>query len=253
MKSFKITIFALALVSGLVSSCKKDSTTEPTPTPTPTPTVNTTPNITGADGVLAAVQTKSVQTIGGFTIPIYIGTGVGVFWSTPNSYLDAGTISLNSNSLTKGSNNAYSFQPGTTNPTGIDFSANSYNVSWNVSGNSGNGIPAISRTITMGFPDIDSVQSSATISHSADFTLQCPSVSNADSVMFFIAGSSATLTYTAGPGVNSHTFSASQMGTLGTGTCILEIVPYNYTSFTEGGKSIYYINETAVTKMVTVN
>ena len=253
-KTIHTSLAVLMLGISLFSSCKKDEESSPAPTPTnTTPTVNTTPNITGAEGVLVGVQTKMIQTVAGISIPYYTGSGVASFWTSAGSYLDAGAITLNTNSLTKNSSNAYYFTPGASSPTGIDFSSNSYNCDWVVAGNSGNGIPAINRTITMGFPDLDSIQSSSTISLGSSFTLQCPSVSNADSVMFFVAGQNATLMYIGAPGTNSHTFSSSEMSTLGTGTGILEIVPYRYEMHVESGKNIFYVNETAVVKTVTFN
>jgi hypothetical protein len=251
----KIALAAACLVLSF-TACKKEEASAPT-TPNnnnSTPTVNTTPNFVGAGGVCAAVQTRTSQTVAGIPFTFDVGTGAATFWNTVGTYLDAGSSTLNNESLTKNANNIYSYSPGTSNPSGIDFSSNGGNVTWTFSGNSANSITAINRTISIGFPSVDSINiASTTISHATDFTLQCPSISNSDSVLFIVAGPSASLTFTGGGGSTSHTFRAAEMGTIGTGTGIVEIVPYRFTSFTEGSRVIYYVNETAVTKMVTIN
>jgi hypothetical protein len=136
-----------------------------------------------------------------------------------------------------------------TNPYGLALGGS---VSWSATG--AGSVSAINYTTSNSFPNVDSIANGKTIDKSVAYTLQASgSVTNSDSVIFVVAGPSATLMATRPAGTSSHTFSATEMATIGAGTGIVEIVPYNIESTTVGGKKYYFINETAVTKLVTIN
>lgn len=249
----KITYFLLLAVLAGFSSCSKDDSDDAS-TPTPSaPTPNTVPAIGDADGVFAAVYTNNwvdVPFVGVMNLPI--GTAVAVVASTTggSTYVDAGVVKCEDSTLTKNSSNNYYFQPALTNPYGLALGGS---VAWSVSGSAS--VTALNYTTSNSFPDVDSIANGKTIDKSVAYTLQASgSVTNSDSVIFVVAGPSATLMATRPAGTSSHTFSATEMATIGAGTGIIEIVPYNIESTTTvGGKKYYFINETAVTKMVTIN
>lgn len=248
----KKTLFAFVLTAALAFSCSKDEsapepTTSPTTTPTPTPTGNTTgnaqPNFAGADASLWAVKSLSVTNITGLPpITTTIGLGVAAF-NNGTSLVAAGTVKLNTNTLTLNSNNSYSYTIGASNPTGIDFSSG---VNWDVSG--ANGFGAFTKSVTLGFPTVSEVTSSATITKASGYTLTVSTVTNADSVLFLIGGVSKTLAGNA----TSCSFSASELSSLNNGSTVVQVAAYKFANETLGGKNIYYGNETVQSKTATI-
>ena len=233
------------LCSAFMIGCNK-STTSTTPSSS-APTV-TTPS--DADGAMAAVQVITTQTVAGFTIPINIGTAVAWFGSA-SSYKDAGNVSCATNALTK-SNNAYVFQPSQSSPQGITFSSN---VTWDVTGNTGNGISAFNYSDNSTFPSLSDINNSGTVSAAGSFTLSATSAVYGDSVIFVVAGSQKHISYIAGPNISSHTFSAAEMATVGASgnnTGLLQIAPYIVNHQTINSKSYYFVKETCVSKFVTI-
>lgn len=246
--------FILLLIPtiALFSSCSKDDdSNNSTPTPSAS-TPSTVPVIADAHGVLVAVKSNTWTTTPGGLFPFLIGTAVAVFSDIPGSsaFVNAGNLQCESNILTRQSNNSYVFTPSATAPMGISFSNN---PTWDVEG--AGSIPALNRTTTMGFPSgIDSVSNGATIDKSNDYTLtSAGNITNSDSVLFIIAGSAATLSRTLPGNTASCTFSANEMGTIGAGNGIVQIVPYNIESTTTGGKKFYFVNEVVVSRSVTIN
>jgi hypothetical protein len=245
-------ILTLLVIGTLSFSCSKDDDS-PTPEPEVTPTTsggggnstgNPQPTFTDADASLWAVKSISITTITGIgDIETTIGTGVGVFFDGAGAMVDVGTVSLNTEDLTKNSNNSYVSQPGTSNPTGIDFTSG---VTWNVAG--GNGFSAINKNVTIGFPTVGAVNSSATITKANGYTLSVNSVSGADSVLFLIGDVNKTIAGNA----TSCTFSSGELSGLATGTTVVQVAAYITTSETTGGKKVYFGNETVQTKTATV-
>lgn len=248
----KKTLFAFVLIAAVTFSCSKDESAPepavtPTPTPAPTPTGNTTgnaqPNFAGADASLWAIKSLSVTTITGLPpITTTIGLGVAAF-NNGSSLVSAGTVKLNTNTLTLNTNNSYSFTVGATNPTGIDFSSG---VDWDVSG--ANGFGAFTKSVTLGFPTVSEVTSSTTITKASGYSLTVSTVTNADSVLFLIGEVSKTLAGNA----TSCTFSASELSGLNTGSTVIQVAAYKFANETLGGKNIYYGNETVQSKTATI-
>ena len=246
-----LLICALALTAGL-SSCKKDEEEEPVvPAPTTAQPSNPTPTPADAAGVLVAVQTSNYITAP-FVGEIYqpIGLGIAVFgdFVTP-AYIDGGTVSLNGSAFTKQSNNSYVFQPTATSATGIDLADH---VTWSVSGNAANTIPAINQDAPNVMPTGPKYTGSTEIGRTADFTVSSAiTIENADSTYYGISSGSVVIKKTAAGGA-SVTFTAAEMGTLPTGSGYVQIAPYNIASQTIAGKKIYFVNESVVTKSVTI-
>lgn len=241
MKNSKSILFALiCTMSLLVVSCKKENPEPEEQTPTAsTPTGSTTPIPSNADGVMWAI--RSTSSFQGFAIEI--GTAVGIFMNGTTDLVNVGTVSVNSENLTASSNNAYTFTPNQTSPTGLDFSNS---TDWSVSG--GNGHAAFTYDASsLVFPTGSAITSAATVTKANGYTLTCSSVSGADSTLFLIGNVSKTV-----PGsANSCTFSASELSGLSAGTSVVMIVPYKLMQATINGKNYYFgkerVNQLAVT------
>ncbi|MBZ0241594.1 MAG: hypothetical protein K8F24_00120 [Bacteroidales bacterium] len=233
----KMSQIALAffLVAGLtLASCNKKDDDNPDPDPNPG-TENPTPQL-GA-GTLVAVKTLNTTDTPIGPITTQLGLGVAAF-SSDNwaSFLDAGSVQLDGNALTKNANNSYVFMPSVTNPMGIEFGST---VVWDVAGNGS--IPAFSHTVQIPFPSLGAITSSTDVSKSG-YTLSVASVSNADSVYFQVGD---VLKVIAG-NARSCEFSASELSGLGTGQSIIQVAPYRISNAQYGGKTFYFINETTV-------
>ena len=241
-KNIFITSIAFICFAITIIGCKK-TTTEPTPT---TSTAATTPRPGDADGVLATVNVDATTTAAGITIPLTIGEAVAAFGSTSanflaGTYVDAGTVSCNTQALTKQTGNSYLYQPTGSSATGIDFSSG---VNWNVSG--AGSIPAITKSLGVVMPTMPTVSSSKTVTKGSAYTMNINSISHADSIIFIIASGSVTLQKTLPGTATSCTFTASETGTLAKSTtALIQVDPFNYTSEIIGGKKIYYVNESS--------
>ncbi|MBS1683304.1 MAG: hypothetical protein JSS76_01015 [Bacteroidetes bacterium] len=249
MKRSFLTLTAAIIVAGGISSCNKSTTnTNNTNNGNSAPSVNTPAN---ADGALAAIKVITTQTVAGYTVPINIGTAAAWF-GLSTSFKDAGNVTVDGNALTNQSN-SYVYQPNQTNPTGLDFNSS---VSWNVTGNSSNGITGFSYTDQSSFPTIDDVQTPTSVSHSSSFTLSASGYVSGDSVIFVVSGGSGHVSFIAPGGTSSHTFTAAEMGTVGAApnnTGLLQIAPYRVNHQTINGKSYYFVKETCANKFVTIN
>ena len=212
----------MAILITSLSSCNKEDVLpdeivpeEETNDPTPPPF----PELIGSDGTLVAIKSQSTQTTPIGPMTVTVGLGVAVFYETGNmeSFLDAGTVNLNSLGCTKQDNNTYVFQPSAQSPTGIDFGSG---VSWSVSGSANVG--AFSYDPTISFPTVNAVSSGDVVNKANGYTLTTPSLTGADSVIFQIGDVLKTL-----PGNStSCNFSAADLSGLATGTSIVQIAAY---------------------------
>ncbi len=242
--------FALLSAVLFFASCEKKVTlpsnnnnaTSPT-TPSPAPT--------SGDGFIVAINTITNTTVAGFPVNTVFGTGVAGFGDLAGgAYNDAGTITLEGKTFTKNANNSYTFVPSVSDPTGIDLSGS---LDWNVGG--GNGIPAFTYDASvLGMPVTTDLNSFTTINSANDFTLGTTgTISNTDSVYFQIAGPTGTLLLKRmAANTNSVTFTAAELQTLGKGTGSVVIAPWKMTTTTQGGKTIYVINEVALSRVVDI-
>jgi len=265
MKHIKFFFILVATSSMLLnfSSCGKDEAAEPepivTPTPLPAPVPaaptpsNPTPTPTDANGVLVALKTISTVTVPIVgAIKTEIGIPVAFFFNTPGTYIDGGAVTCNSNALTMQTNNTYTFTPASSTPTGVDYSSG---VNWSVAGNSGNNVPAFSYNPSMGFPTLDSIAGNiSTVTRASGLTISATNtITNADSVIFSVYGSTGTAQKVRAGNVSSHTFSAADLNAVGAGSGFLQIAAYKIGDQTFSGKKYYFINEAVYTKMVTIN
>ncbi|MEQ9063948.1 MAG: hypothetical protein RIE58_07210 [Vicingaceae bacterium] len=251
MKYSRLAIMGMLSMSIVFTSCDKKEDEEPTPTtpttPPPAAPENPIPGFIDGSGTLVGIQSRTFQNVPFVgTVPFDLGLAVAVFYNTPQdqTFLDAGTVTANSENLKKQNNNSYVYTPGPTNTEGIDFSLGE--VDWSVSGSTD--IPAFNRTNFNGFPEVDELTSEKTIDRSMDYTLSSASISGADSIIFMIGG----ILHIVAGGNNSSTFTAAELGTLNAGQNFAQITGYNYTFYSDQGKKFYYVNETVVTQSVTL-
>lgn len=236
MKKHVFTAAMIALIG--FTSCEETEDILPTE-PQQNSSASTTPTFSDADAVLVGINSTTTNQ----GINLVIGTAVGVFYDNGN-FVSAGDVSVNNNKLSRQSGNTYVFTPGILSPTGIDFSSGS---NWNVAG--GNGFAAFDYSYTRDFPTISAISSSETVSKSSDYTLAVNSITDSDSVIFVLGN----LTHIAAANTKSHTFTVNDMSNLSTGSSVATVAPYNYLARTEGGKKVYYINESVVSKVITIN
>jgi len=248
-KLIVLSVVYFAVISFFIS-CKKE---DPTPTPTPTPATTPAPpsvNPQGADGVLAALKIRTYQNVGGFDIDINIGVASCGFNVSGSSCVDGGTVKCAGKSLTSTSNACYVYNPTTTEPNGIEYSGP---VTWEVSGNSANGIVAFTYDNTDGWPTMGDVSlPTGNINRNNPLTLTSNvDITNADSTIFVVSAGSSQLTKVVGPGISSVTFTAAEMGTLGTGYGIVQVNPYKMHPKVYGGKTFYFVNMVSLSKSAT--
>ncbi|CAN5386146.1 hypothetical protein BH11BAC2_BH11BAC2_25310 [soil metagenome] len=248
MKLAKVLMLCAGIVS--LSACKKDDSSSPTPAGP-----NNIPVISTANGVLVAVKTNTWITfpvVGTVNQPV--GIPVAVFYDAAGSstLVDAGTVNCEDSLLSKQSNSSYLFTQSAYNSTGVDF--NTGNSKWVVTGNTSTGVPAVNFTTTIGFPVIDSISNTGTVSTSASLTLSSSgAIMNADSIIYTVSGTKGQLQKTTSGGIASVTFTAAEMGTVGKGSGSLTIAPYRFQPKTIDSKLYYFINETVSTKVITLN
>lgn len=249
--NMKKTIFPLlifALVAG-VSSCKKDKEEEEElETPAAVTPSNPVPAPSDADGALVGVKTVTYMSnpfMG--EIVTEMGVAVAMFGNlSDGTFVDAGSVSVNSKALTKQSNNSYVYTPSALDLTGIDYDDQPV---WSIAGNST--VAGFEHEVNRSFPTNPNYNGSEKISTGASFELSSTVQLSADSVMFILAGPSNTVSKTLAGPASKVTFSADEMGSLGKGTGFLQLVPYNITSATINAKKYYFINESVFTKSVT--
>lgn len=241
--------FALLLGIALAfTACKKE---DPEPPDTPggggsNSTPSTAPVFSDADAMVSAIRALSTQSTPIGPVDLVLGIATGVFTADAfSTFLNVGTVSCNGESLTRQSNNNYTYQPGATNPTGIDLTA-SNEVTWNVAG--GSGFEGFTRTIPGPFPIVGNITSDATVVRANGYTITTASVLSADSVIFTLGSLVRTI-----PGnATSCTFTAAELSGLAAGSSLLQVAPYNSTNEEIGGKRIYFVKQYSRSLSVTV-
>lgn len=241
----KNVVLAASLCLALFSCKKEDILDNLNPNQTNTTPAPPTPTIDNSNGTLVAVKTQTTTETPLGPSTLNIGIGVAAFYTPSNttSFLDAGTVSLNANSLAKQSNNSYLLMPGTANPSGIDFTEG---VSWSVSGNGD--IEAFSFEPTIAFPSVSPITSGSTVNKSLGYTLQTSTVADADSVIFMVGSIVKTV-----PGnANSCVFSSAELSSLQNGNSVVQIAAYKIQEQPFNSKTYHFIKETVASKTVTI-
>ena len=250
--TFGSTLCAIVIFGLLFTGCEKTEEIIDNNQNNTTPgTSNTSPNLKDGYGVLAAVTSVSYTTVQGITIPVSTNTATAGFFSAPgaNNMVDAGTVTLNSKTLTKSSNNAYVYDK-LTDP--LSFSQ----VTWNVTGSSG--VAAINYTDDKPMPDFSGYNTlPATVTKANGLTVALGgSVSNADSVYVIVAGgNNQYVLKRMGGNASQCTFSASDLSVLSnTTTGMIQVAPWNYKKEDFNDKPYYFVLETVYSKIgVTIN
>ncbi len=238
----KLFLASMALFLAFTfTSCDKDE--EPKES-----TVATTPQVeppSDAFGLLAAVKSYSEgPSIPGVpAIDIEIGVGVAAFIDG-DDLLSAGTVTLNNSTLTKQSNNSYTFTPSLTDPMGITFENG--RAAWTVSGEGS--VPAISESHT-GFPSKPTITSSTTVETSNGYTLTWTGGASSDSILVSIIGSNDAASKTVAGGTTSVNFSADDLSNVGsTSFGVLQVAAYKISKRVVSDKNIYLVNQSTATE-----
>ena len=243
----------------LFAACDKDDIADldPTNTDDNTPTANQpdnpTPTFTDSDGALVAIQTVSYisQPVVG-VIETTIGLAVAAFPDGSGGNNAAGAITCEGESLTQNSNNSYTYMIDANNATGISFSST---VDWTVAGSGS--IPAITKSVSGVFPSSleSGTASGSDVSTGSAFTLSTTNpVSDADSLIFAVHGTSSSVLITKEASINTHTFTAAEMGSIGTGVGFVQITAYRIADTeTNNGNKYYFINQKVNTISVNFN
>lgn len=232
-----------------LTGCTKKVNTDPTNN-TSTTTNYSSFNFPDSYGVLVAIKSISYQEVAGIQIPIEVNTASATFVSSPGSstFVDAGNVSLNNKELTKQANNSYVYQD-LVNP--LSFNS----VSWNVSG--ANGIPLVAYSDNRPWPSFSGFSTlPASVSKSAGITVTLGSaVSNADSVYLIVAsGDGKFAIKRAGGNAAEVTLTSADLNEIGTGTGIIQLVPWSFKMEDVESKDFYFVLEAAYSKMnVTIN
>ena len=244
----RIILFAGAIASLQISGCSKTSEV----IPENTPTTSSAPTITINDGygALAAVRSVSYTTVAGIVIPLEVNTGVALFSTTTGSgtFVDGGTVTLNTKALAKSSNNAYLYQ-NLTDP--LSFST----VTWNVTGSAS--VPAISYTDDRPIPDYTGFSAlPAVITKTAGVTISLGSaVTNADSIYVTVTdyNNHRIMKRMAG-NANECVIGATELSGFTAGQGMVQVCPWNMKSEDFNDKKFYFIIESAFTKQgITIN
>jgi hypothetical protein len=262
-KIFLITLISVASIG--LTSCKKEGCTDssatnynseatkddgsckyedPTPT-TPQPT-GYNPTYTGEFGLLVGIKTVSTTSmpfVG--DVDVELNTAVAVFSNNGGStFLNAGGVTANGETLTKQTNNQYVYTPAVTNLEGINFGSQ---IEWIGTGGDWPSFNIINATP---FPTLGKVPND-NVNTSNDFTLTTESVTGSDSLYYAVYGPQGSI-FTLKPGnVTSHTFTSTEMGTIGKGQGYVQVTAIKYNPQVVGGKNYWILNETVRTNMVT--
>jgi PKD repeat protein len=201
------------------------------------------PDLDGADGMCVATNTSTWQDGGFFPIEIKVGSAIA-FFIDGGANVDVGTVTVDGNNASDVGNNTYLYQ----DLTGQALTAP---VSWEITG--GNGFDAFTQDATANFPFVAQITSSD-VNTTLDYTLELDGfLTGADSAFVLIVGANNSYKATVGVGVGEYVIPGSELADLGAtdfGTVLVSA--YNYTSSDIGGKTIYFVNQSSVSKMVKI-
>ncbi len=245
MRSNATNLWMLLLFLTLsLVACKEDEAMEPEETTTESPAAPQ-PSVGDGDGAFWAIQSISTidQPIIG-PIDTKIGTAVGLV--TPDnftSFVDAGAVSVMGKALEQNDNNSYTYIPGLTEPTGLDFPAS---FQWSIGG-AGN-VTAFDHTVDFAFPDVDAITSAATVEKASGYTLSCGEVSQAMGVIFQVGDVLKEVT----GNVNTLEFTADDLVNVPTGSSVVQVAAFTYKEEMIGGKTYYFGTETVRSLIVEI-
>lgn len=250
----KLTIIPVVVcitLAGSMVSCKKSSNNNTTPTTsTSTPTIS----MGSVDGGMVSLKTNVTTVTSGFPVTITTESAVASFFSATggSSMVDGGTVSVNSNALDKQSNNSYT-KTATIGMTPSDLGFGTNNSNWSVGG--AGSVPAFTYNDNATFPAFTGSVPDSIVRGSGVTVSLGGNVSNADSVILFIVHGSVTVMKTFAGSASSATLTSSDLSSLPVVTdksAIMEVVPYRYTTSTQGGKHYAFVKELAVVKSINI-
>lgn len=250
MRTSIFSLLSVILIASFsLTSCSKSDDTDPNNNNNSSGGVTIT--VKDSYGVLAAITSISYTTVAGITVPVTTNTAVAVFNASAGSttYVDAGSVTLNGQALTKNSNNAYVYD-NLTSP--LSFPP----ITWNVAGSGS--VPAINYTDDKAMPTYSGYESlPSTISKATGFTVTLgSSVTKADSVYVLVTDASAKVVLKRlGGSASEAVFTSSDLSALGnTSVGMIQVVPWNFKVEDFNDKPYYFVNETAYSKIgVTIN
>lgn len=239
--NLKFAIFALSLSIFFLAGCEKDDD------PAPDGNNNNGGEVNAGDsfGTLVAIRSVTYANAGGNLIPFEFNTATAAFFEAAGSttLVDAGAVQLNGKTLTKASNNAYTYD-NALDPLGLD------QVQWEVAG-SGD-VPAISQTVTKPIPAFTGYENlPASVNKAQGVTISLgASISDADSVLVSVVSvdDGEFAMRTVAGNAASITFSSEDLAGLSSGAGLLQVNPYNITTETISGKKYYFLNQSSYSK-----
>ncbi len=232
-----------------ISGCKKKDNIDPTTNPT-TNTNYTSFSFPDSYGVMVAIKSVSYQEVLGVIIPVYLNTATAAFLSTPgaSTFVDAGSVTVNSEPMTRNANNSYVYDKLTTPLTFGD-------VAWAVAG--ANGIPAFNYTDNNSWPAFGGYNSlPGTISRATGLTVALGNnVDNADSVYLIVASNDGKYVISrVGGNASEITITAADLSSVSEGGGLLQVVPWRYKKEDFDSKDIYFVLESVYSKTsITIN
>lgn len=202
------------------------------------------PTILNTNGTLVAISFG--YTVPG--IPISVDYVMGYAQLGLPGGIDAGTVSVNSNNLSKSTQGSFTYYNSfsSTNPTSLQnvlFDGSSAH-NWSVSG--GDGIPSFTASIVPPKDfSITKPTAGSTITKSGGLEIQWSTTgsSTSDSIMIVAAtGSGTPYISSILSNSGSHTISASSLGSM-SGETVLQVVKFRYTLKSANGKNYAVIAE----------
>ena len=260
-KKFITPVLAFVALSILVVSCKKDEDTTPTPgtgtgTGTSSGATAPTPDVGSVDGLLLSLRLDLATETAGFVVNVATENALATFFTSTgssSSFEDGGVVKVNTFELEKQTNNSY-IKTATTGMTPSDLNFDSDKSEWDVAG--AGSVPAFTYNHNSTFPSFTDTLPT-TVNRSADFTIDFTGkASGADSIIIMIAKDDKSIVKTFAGTAASGTITASEMSILPAvtdKTAILEVVPYNFTTSVQGGKTYAFIKQYALVTYVNLN
>jgi hypothetical protein len=243
--SFKLSLLCCCLLLVSLYSCKEEGSTA-------------NPNIIPVVwGRLSAIMqenkvisgTDTVTTISQLAMAGFIASP-----SAPNSYTDAGKVTVNNIELIKNASNNYLVQA-SAGQTPADLEIGN-KIEWHVAG-SGN-IPGVFYADAAAFPTyLPSLPYEITKANGLTFTLDSTTVTGADSVRVLIDDASGNMvqsTFSAGAGsVTIPASSLSVLSNVSDQTAAIAIMPYIGTVKAFQNKGMYFIRERRLFQSININ
>ena len=257
MKSNKLFTIILLLSFMLLMSCSKDDG-NPAEPGAGNNTGNTNnsgqpmPSIAqSGDGVLATISYEFS------TVPGFPAAALTMGFAQFGNGVDAGNVSVNSNSLGKTSQGSTTFyiSPSPSNPTqtltGVNFDGSNHNWQVGGSGNVSQFNGSVSSPTNF---SVSSPANNASVSKANGINVSWNNSSASSRVLVVLAPVDNSGSYYSSD-VNdsgSHTIASADLSGF-SGQCMLQVVKYTYNSASSGGKTYYLVAEIVKSLTITLN